>query len=349
IRNWDVSSAVNMYGMFMGAYKFNKDISGWNTWKVSVMAYMFSYTDSFNQDLGKWDISSASDLTGMFMSAKSFNQVLKDWAKKFKSITDLEYLFSYSGMSVEKYDSNLIVFYNEGPYSLYLGAHNLKYCNALTERIKLTETVFSGGKGWSISSDRPFTPKAALTPKNSITKLKYKCNHHYLNPKINNQHLLYIDVNNNLEFKPKFVEINHNIRSVLPTNVSSINGYYQITNANDTTMRVGNRMLNISATGWYSNNGGVIVRFYYDSSEFSKTLNDATPNNGGKIIESGWFRSNFHSTDEVLSDLNAAYQTMPNAVKINPIRTGKEDNIHYAEFLLNEFGTIGYYAKTNTL
>jgi surface protein len=349
ISNWDVSSAEIMYDMFSGAFNFNQDVSNWNTSKVIDMSYMFSYTDSFDQDLGKWDIKSARNMTGMFMSAKKFNRVLYDWSRKFSKIVDLDDFFSYSGLSVEKYDSNLIVFYNSDLYSLSLGAHNLKYCNALTERIKLTESVFSGGKGWWISSDMPFSKNAALSPKNTSLYLLNNCDNYYINPFNNNQHLLHINRNGNLNFKPQKIVVNHNHFDSLPEGVTSKNGYYEKSNGNDTTIRISNRLLSIITSGWFDENGGVIVRVYYDSTEQQNMVKDATPNNGGTIIESAWFKSNLHSASDVVADINTSSQAMPNAVKIIPINTGKENGIHYADFLMNEFGSIGFYAKTNTL
>jgi surface protein len=55
------------------------------------MFYLFSYTDSFNQDIGDWDVSSVSNMEGMFYAASSFNQDIAAW--DVSSVTIMDFTF----------------------------------------------------------------------------------------------------------------------------------------------------------------------------------------------------------------------------------------------------------------
>ena len=64
--------------MFEGATKFNKDISSWNTQKVTNMTYMFKVARNFNRAIStsgtQWDTSQVLPWKSIFESTKSFNQ-----------------------------------------------------------------------------------------------------------------------------------------------------------------------------------------------------------------------------------------------------------------------------------
>ena len=51
------SNITNMTGMFSYANSFNQDLSNWNVSNVTNMGYMFYNANSFNQDLSMWCVS----------------------------------------------------------------------------------------------------------------------------------------------------------------------------------------------------------------------------------------------------------------------------------------------------
>ena len=57
-----------MQEMFGSAYKFNGDISSWNTSQVTTMYYMFGDANVFNSDLSSWDVSSVRNMYNVFVS-----------------------------------------------------------------------------------------------------------------------------------------------------------------------------------------------------------------------------------------------------------------------------------------
>lgn len=54
VSTWDVSNAVNMEEMFMGAQQFNADVSKWDVGKVTAMGNMFKDAQQFEHDLCAW-------------------------------------------------------------------------------------------------------------------------------------------------------------------------------------------------------------------------------------------------------------------------------------------------------
>ncbi|WP_050517689.1 BspA family leucine-rich repeat surface protein [Mycoplasma sp. HU2014] len=103
IENWDTKNVIRMSNTFHDTYKFNQDISSWNTenvtdmswmfrssvfnqpignWNtknVKNMSYMFSWNKAFNQDISNWDTSNVTDMSWMFWKAKVFNQDISKW------------------------------------------------------------------------------------------------------------------------------------------------------------------------------------------------------------------------------------------------------------------------------
>lgn len=90
IQNWNVSSAINMEGMFSRANRFNQPIANWerttpgNTStlaNVTNMANMFSSSNNalgFNQPIGNWNVSSVINMNNMFYRSP-FNQDIGSW------------------------------------------------------------------------------------------------------------------------------------------------------------------------------------------------------------------------------------------------------------------------------
>ncbi|TEY03869.1 BspA family leucine-rich repeat surface protein [Campylobacter sp. US12a] len=79
IEKWDVSSVVNMRGMFSGCKFFNEDIETWDVSHVVDMAFMFSGCENFNQPLDKWEVSNSRNMAFMFSGCENFNQELNFW------------------------------------------------------------------------------------------------------------------------------------------------------------------------------------------------------------------------------------------------------------------------------
>lgn len=90
IQNWNVSSAINMEGMFSRANRFNQPLANWerttpgNTStlvNVTNMANMFSSSNNslgFNQPIGNWNVSSVITMNNMFYRSP-FDQNIGDW------------------------------------------------------------------------------------------------------------------------------------------------------------------------------------------------------------------------------------------------------------------------------
>ena len=65
--------------MFSYTESFNQDMSTWDVSRVNNIEGMFYKAESFNQDLSKWDVSHVTDMGWMFAHAYSFNQDLSRW------------------------------------------------------------------------------------------------------------------------------------------------------------------------------------------------------------------------------------------------------------------------------
>lgn len=115
IKKWDMSNIEDMSGMFLGAAKFNQDLSSWDTSNVTNMSKMFlnakefnskifnkvdNVTDmssmflnaiAFNQDLSNWKVDNVKNMNSMFLGATNFNQNLNQW--NVENITDMSYMF----------------------------------------------------------------------------------------------------------------------------------------------------------------------------------------------------------------------------------------------------------------
>ena len=92
IVDWDVSSVVNMFGIFIGASSFNQDIGDWDVSNVTDMSYMFTDANTFNQDIGDWDVSNVTSMAGIFQNTYSFNQDIGDW--DVSNVTDMYCMFT---------------------------------------------------------------------------------------------------------------------------------------------------------------------------------------------------------------------------------------------------------------
>jgi surface protein len=91
IGDWDVSSAINMEGMFVESRRFNGDISSWDVSSVTDMERMFNGASDFDQNISSWDISSVTTMDQMFdrgvenqqpLSNANYNALLIGWSSQ---------------------------------------------------------------------------------------------------------------------------------------------------------------------------------------------------------------------------------------------------------------------------
>ena len=91
----NLSKVTNMEYMFLGANKFNEDISRWDVSYVTNMLCLFEAASSFNQDIGAWNVSNVTNMVGIFFGASSFNQDLTAW--NVSKVTDMNSAFFKAG------------------------------------------------------------------------------------------------------------------------------------------------------------------------------------------------------------------------------------------------------------
>jgi surface protein len=101
ITKWNVSNVTNMTDMFTYADTFNQDISSWNTGSVTNLDEMFFGSKAFNQPIGKWNVSKVQSFKNMFNQSQIFNQSLAAWDTS--SATNMNGMFVFS----RKFNQNL--------------------------------------------------------------------------------------------------------------------------------------------------------------------------------------------------------------------------------------------------
>ncbi len=91
ISRWNTSKVTNMSRMFFGETAFNQPLNSWNVSRVTNMSLMFTHATAFNQSLDNWDVSSVTNMSSMFSGATAFNKNLNSW--KVSSVTDMSNMF----------------------------------------------------------------------------------------------------------------------------------------------------------------------------------------------------------------------------------------------------------------
>ncbi len=89
--NWNVSTIINMAGVFRGATLFNQDLNSWDVSSVTNMSFMFDTCPAFNGNISGWYVDNVTDMTQMFYGGTSFNQPLNAW--DVSSVTTMQYMF----------------------------------------------------------------------------------------------------------------------------------------------------------------------------------------------------------------------------------------------------------------
>ena len=92
ISQWDTSKVTDMNNMFYNALAFNQDISLWDTSKVTSMIAMFAHASAFNQDISLWDTSNVTNMDSMFADAKAFNSAISLWDTS--KVTNMNSMFA---------------------------------------------------------------------------------------------------------------------------------------------------------------------------------------------------------------------------------------------------------------
>ena len=64
--------------MFWGCYKFNGDISNWETKSLVELERLFMSAVVFDQPL-YWDVSKVTNMYGVFWNARKFNGDISGW------------------------------------------------------------------------------------------------------------------------------------------------------------------------------------------------------------------------------------------------------------------------------
>ena len=97
ISQWDTSNVKTMFAMF---YKsdFNQPINDWNTSKVEDMERMFQGS-KFNQPLDKWNTGNVENMNWMFENT-SFNQNISNW--EIDKLSSMYNMFIYSPLDLNK-------------------------------------------------------------------------------------------------------------------------------------------------------------------------------------------------------------------------------------------------------
>ncbi|MDQ0567389.1 BspA family leucine-rich repeat surface protein [Mycoplasma yeatsii] len=90
IENWDTKNVIRMSNTFYDTYKFNQDISSWNTENVTDMSEMFR-TSKFNQNIGNWNTKNVKNMSNMFRGNEVFNQDISNWDTS--NVTDMSHMF----------------------------------------------------------------------------------------------------------------------------------------------------------------------------------------------------------------------------------------------------------------
>ena len=192
IGKWDTSSVTTLDGFAKSNSVFNnggqpmnarqvtvgtgataRTYTAWDTSNISSWKSVFKSATSFNQDIGNWDLSGATgNVYRILENASSFNHEV-NWVLPTGFTPNYAwgwYFFSGTNMSTVNYTNTIVnfantVYNNSGLYnapatnmgggrtfdSNMSGGAN--FANAWEARSYLTNTVASGGAGWTLSGD----------------------------------------------------------------------------------------------------------------------------------------------------------------------------------------------------
>lgn len=221
-------------------------------------------------------------------------------------------------------------------------------CIEFVERIyRITDEAANFSDVTQIITILQGTSPLALSNNETITPI-HACNGIFVSDENCDSKLISLDVNGNiLDFEDVDITVFHDFIDDIPNNIDAVNsggsGYYEITDGLN-TFRLSKKMFVIEAAGNFNLNGGVKVRLYFDNDDFGGIVNDVP--DFGLISNFGWFKSSHHNTSDVVGEMNPDAPLLASATIINPIETGTEMGVSFAEFLVTEFSTFGFFAST---
>ena len=102
LKNWNTSSATNMFRMFRKQTQFNQNIGTWDVSKVTNMQQMFAigltsgigsgvFNNGGSDSIRNWNVSSVTTFLAAFYNQPSFNQPIGEWQPSACRI--LDYMF----------------------------------------------------------------------------------------------------------------------------------------------------------------------------------------------------------------------------------------------------------------
>ena len=97
LNSWDVSNAVNMYGMFQKSL-FSGTIDKWDVSKVNTLDFIFAETQFFNSDLRQWNFQSYDASTNDFF----FSTDAADRPFRYKNLHTLDFYLQTATISLPK-------------------------------------------------------------------------------------------------------------------------------------------------------------------------------------------------------------------------------------------------------
>lgn len=157
LSSWNVSNVKNMEGMFENGINFQNDLSSWNVGQVTSMKNMFKGSPIFNSDLSRWNVGNVNDTSGMFQGALGFDQDLSGW--NVSGVQHMEKMFLGVSLSMENYDA-LLVGWGSLPSlqnAVVFDAGLSEYCDAMAERQSIVDnynwTIKDAGESCTIDTD----------------------------------------------------------------------------------------------------------------------------------------------------------------------------------------------------
>ena len=201
-------------------------------------------------------------------------------------------------------------------------------------------------QGWAITGDALMGENPHVLPANSVQNGMNLCEP-FISPSNTQNKLLSINPNGNTV---NYNNMNSTVRNAfvasipsgITTATSGNSGYYNLDNGATNVLRISRRMFTIQSPDTYPDNGGVLVRVYYDPIDFSSMLNDPA---SVSLNDFGWFKSSSHNPQDIVNEMSLNEPMLASAIIIDDVTYGTEAGVHYAEFLVESFSTFGMYAK----
>ena len=142
------SKVTNMAFLFSTSSSFNQDIGNWDTTNVTDMRRMFYGSSAFNRDIGNWDTSAVIDMGRMFNSASKFNQNIRDWDTS--SVVNMEWMFngaSKFNQNIGSWDTSSVqnmagIFYDASSFNQNIGSWD-------TSSLTNMESMFYGASNFN--------------------------------------------------------------------------------------------------------------------------------------------------------------------------------------------------------